>query len=200
MQNNNIPFVSKIGSANNLFLHNSIWFNISKFCDIPELINIKYICKSSNKVNITFKTIVERIRSNSFKNITTILANKLYNYFLQNKEYKYLIRVIPFTNGVVSYRIFINLDLNNTEKILGMIRRKPTILSIDTDIPRRRNRAWYSPYYVAKQTFGVNLEVFKYAIDMCVVYGLGHMLTTHEFYVDTPEDEVFMDYIENNIF
>lgn len=175
------------------------WSNLSQFCDIPELTAIKYICKPASKANITFKTIVHRIKSKTFKNIPESLANKLYNYFLQNKEYRYLISVIPFTQGVVSYRIFINLDIKNTETILGMIRRKPSILTVDTDLPpRSRNRAWYSPYYIAKQTFGVNLEVFKYAIDMCIVYGLGYMLTSEEFYVDTPEDQVYMEYIENN--
>ena len=179
---------------NILFYNSSFWIHLSEFCDIQELVALKYVNKSSNRVKTTFKTIVDRVKKNYFKNIPIYIANRLYNYFLQNREYEYSVRVAPYTIGVVSYRIFINLDLKMSETLIGMIRRKPSILY---DCPKKS--VWYCPYYIAKQTFGVNLEVFKYSIDLCIVYGLNYLINSDDFCIDTQEDIVFMEYIENNV-
>ena len=177
---------------NILFYNASFWIHLSKFCDIPELITLKYVNKSSNRVKISFETIVDRIKKNSFNTIPICLANRLYTYFLRNREYEYVIRVAPYTERVVSYRIFINLDIKMSEKLIGMIRRNPGILY---ECPKKT--VWYCPYYIAKQTFGVNLEVFKYAIDLCIVYGLSFLINSDDFCIDTQEDAIFVEYIEN---
>lgn len=177
---------------------------LADFCDIPELLVLKSINKCSSRLkNISFASIVKRIENNKYKIIPTVVANRLYLYFLNKKDYNSLIKVIPFTESIVSYRIFINIDVKVAAQILGMIRRTPRILRKKrgaTEGGRRTPKeVWRSPYHIVKETFGLNLEVFKYAVDLCVVYGLTYLLNEDEFYCDTEEDIPFLEYIENNI-
>jgi len=176
-------------------VHSSIfWKNlISNFCDIPELITLKYINKTSYRASgDTFQRIVDRVKNNKFVKIPPYMANKLYTYFAKNKEYDFMIRVSPFTRGVISYRIFINLDIKNATSLWNSIKHNPSLL-----VSSIQKSVWYSPYHIAKHTFGLNLEVFKYAIDMCIVYGLTYLL--ENFTIDTEEDIIFLEYIENNV-
>jgi hypothetical protein len=189
---------------NNIFYNKTLLTYLADFCDIPELLVLKSINKCSSRLTkISFASIVKRIENNKYKIIPTVVANRLYLYFLNKKDYNSLIKVIPFTESIVSYRIFINIDVKVAVQILGMIRRTPRILRKKRGATeggcRPPKEVWRSPYHIVKETFGLNLEVFKYAVDLCVVYGLTYLLNEDEFYCDTEEDIPFLEYIENNI-
>ena len=188
---------------NNIFYNKTLLTYLADFCDIPELLVLKSINKCSSSLNkISFASIVKRIENNKYKIIPTVVANRLYLYFLNKKDYNSLIKVMPFTESIVSYRIFINIDVKAAAQILGMIRRTPRILRKKRGATSLRwlpKEVWRSPYHIVKETFGLNFEVFKYAVDLCVVYGLTYLLNEDEFYYDTEEDIPFLEYIENNI-
>lgn len=176
----------------NIFNVYPILTELSDFCDIKELMTLKTLTKTSSRINTSFLIIVKRIENGKYRTIPVQIANKLYIYFLKNKNYKCLLKVLPFTESVVSYRIFIGIDKRMSEKVLGVIRRKPSVL-IYSD-PEKK--AWNSPYYIMKETFGLNLEVFKYAVDLCIVYGLTHLVNEDEFFIDTDEDIPFLEYLQ----
>lgn len=186
--------------SNKNILDNSIyWRCILDYCDISDVMSIVYVNRSSNKgIGNTLLRIVEKVKKNNFINIPVRVANKLYSYFLTKKEYKYMFRVLPFTQEVVTYRVFVKLDLKYAIKLFHNIKHNPKILEKDL-----QNRVWFTPYKIAKETFGINLDVFKYAIDMCIVYGLSYMIID-KYIEESPsnpdeDDIVFLEYIKNNV-
>jgi hypothetical protein len=175
-------------------LHPCLLNTISGFLEISEKRNLKIIDRKTNKsIILNKKKSLEDILSGKFNKIPSEISLEAARLALNHMKYDIFFKIIPFIteNSVFSYNIFNRLTLLESKKFIFLIEKYPHIMENYEEYDDN----WFIPFSIIKWTFGCNLEVFRYALELGRLRGLDYLIEEDSDFFNYQDDD---DYIAFN--